>query len=482
MTRYLIHSLTFLIAIFISTVQGFSKIILPDIISSNMVLQQDTKIKFWGRLDKTSNFKIHLSWNDSVIHVKATNKGTWVAYFHTPKAGGPHTITLNDDSDKIILNDILIGDVWLCSGQSNMEMPIKGYPGQQPVYKSLQTIASAREDIPIRMFTVRKEYSISPKKEECKGVWEKNNSLTVSNFSATAYFFGLQLYHSLNVPIGLINASWGGSAIESWMDISYLKMYLDIEPIKAKDIININHPEHKASLLYNAMLYPLQSVKIKGMIWYQGERNRFNPSQYENLMVDFVHNMRNLFADKKLPFYFVQIAPFPYPDTPGKGVLLREAQEKASKRLKDCGMAVITDKGDSLCIHPMDKEVVGQRLAYLALQQTYLKQGINAKSPELAYIEVKGSDLFLTFENTGVGITSLGKSLNLFEVAGNDSIFYHANAQIISPDKIKVSTPKVKSPIFIRYAFKDYVRGELFGCNGIPVSSFRANIYSNIKK
>lgn len=217
-----------------------------------------------------------------------------------------------NDGDILELSDVYLGEVWLCSGQSNMEMPIKGFTGQ-PVDESTETVANARPDIPIRLFNVRRNPSKQPL-EDCVGKWGLNSAENVSDFSATAYFFGFQLYKTLNIPIGLVNSSWGGSSIQAWMTSEALVQYPEISQKHLTDNSKVEKPHIVASMLYNGMINPIKDYSYKGVIWYQGEANRRNPSQYEALFKTFVENWRTQLNNEGLPFYYVQIAPHCYED------------------------------------------------------------------------------------------------------------------------------------------------------------------------
>ena len=448
-------------------------ILLPDLICDNMVLQQKTNVQLWGK-SSGKIVKAYASWSTNTYATNVLSDGSWEIELQTPEAGGPYKIVL-DDGEKKYIRNILIGDVWLCSGQSNMEMPIKGFEGQ-PVGHSIRTISEASERIPIRLFTVRKNSS-KIKQYNCNGKWNTNNSEAVANFSATAYFFGNKLYQSLSIPIGLINASWGGSAIESWMDPDVLRLFPEISQAHLSNMDVVENPHQAASMLYHAMMFPLRKYTIKGMIWYQGERNRFNPAQYEKLLPAFVCNMRTLFGLDKLPFYYAQIAPFGYNDKnhPLSGALLREAQWKCETLIPASGMAVLTDIGDLSCIHPSRKQEVGARLAYLALHDIYDKKGIEARPPRYVSIQIKDGRAILFFERIGMGLSSFGKPLNCFEIAGADGIFRPAKAIIRGKEREEVWNKSIQAPCYVRYAFCNYTEGGLYGCNGLPVSSFRTD-------
>lgn len=447
-----------------------AKVKLPSIISDKMVLQQQTKVKLWGTSDKKGEVEITTSWNEKTYKAKIYNDGKWETVIETGNAGGPYQIKFND-GNVIELKNILLGEVWLCSGQSNMEMPIKGFLGQ-PVEHSSEIIANATASVPIRLFTVKRNPSKTPL-DDCPGTWELNIPEHVMNFSATAYFFGLQLQRSLNVPVGLVNSSWGGSAIQSWMDSEVLKQYPEISQKHLTDDSEVKNPHSVASMLYNGMIYPIKNYIYKGVIWYQGESNRYDAVQYESLFQSFVKDWRIKLMNDKLPFYYVQIAPYNYSNKDAvESALLRQAQYNCEGKLDNVGMIVTMDIGNETCIHPSQKMEVGNRLAYLALSLTYEIKGIYARSPLYSSHEIKGNKVILSFGRAPMGITSFYKPLKGFEIAGEDGVFYPAEARISNRKFVEVWNDGVKNPKTVRYCYKNYIEGTLFGVNGMPVSSF----------
>ena len=447
---------------------------LPRIISNHMVLQQQSKVNLWGTSDTEGIVEVKPSWSYETYKAVINKEGKWKANIPTPSAGGPYTITLKDKTEKLTLTDILIGEVWLCSGQSNMEMPVKGFFAQ-PVLTSTETITQATESTPIRIFNVEKEGTKVPM-NDLRGEWLTHTPVAVANTSAAAYFFGQQLYHSLgNIPIGLIHSSWGASAIEAWMSPEALKLFPEISLKHLSNNEEVKNKNHAGAMLYNAMLYPLHNFGIKGVIWYQGEKNRLLPKQYEHLMASFVGELRQSFNQAELPFYYVQIAPFGYHDkeAPFSGAEIREAQLNVEATLPYSGMAVLMDIGEERCIHPANKQAVGQRLAYLALNKTYGKEAIPAFSPRFAKQKQEGNKLILSFTHAEMGLSSFGKPLKEFEIAGEDKQFVPAKATIIRGKEVQVWSDAIPQPRYVRYAYKNYVVGDLFGVNGLPVSSFR---------
>lgn len=449
-----------------------AKVKLPSIIASHMVLQQNSIAKLWGWSNNSGEVKIKTSWSDKIYVSSISERGKWEVDILTPSAGGPYNIMF-DDGDKLFIDDVYLGEVWLCSGQSNMEMPVKGLYGQ-PVDGSVETIANANKNIPIRLFNVERCIS-KTLQEDCNGVWNVNSPENVANFSATAYFFGKQLYRTLNVPVGLVSSSWGGTNINCWMSSDALKKFPEIsqEYLVSEDVSQKPHP----ATLFNGMVYPINDFTFKGVIWYQGEANRANPEEYKLLFQSFVKDWRRLFCNDTMPFYYVQIAPYMYFKNKSniQAALLREVQMECESIINNVGMAVLMDSGDSSTIHPSKKDIVGKRLAYQALNNTYGISSIVSDSPIYASKRREGNKLVLLFDRIPLGITSFGGILRNFEISGSDGVFLPAKAKIVDRDKVVLWNDDIDEPVHARYAFKDFVIGDLFGGNGMPVSSFRTD-------
>jgi sialate O-acetylesterase len=468
MKRFSLFFLTLLIFSVISSFNLYAEVKLPAIFCENMVLQQQTEAAFWGTASNNATVKITTSWNKKNYTARAGSDGKWNVKVLTPSAGGPYEVTISEGKT-IRLKNVMIGEVWICSGQSNMEMPMKGYMNQ-PVTGSNEAIATS-SNTAIRMFTVKKASSLQPL-EDFTGSWQNCEPGNVSEFSATAYYFGLMLYKALNVPIGLVNTSWGGTRIEPWISEDGLKKF---------DFIKLPDKNQQGTLsqqtptvLFNAMINPMVGYGIKGAIWYQGESNRNEAVQYAQLLPGMVENWRSVWGVGEFPFYYVQIAPYDYGTTGLSSAYLREAQMKASSAIPNIGMASIMDIGEKDCIHPANKKAGGDRLAYLALANTYGKTGFASSGPVLKEMTVAGSVVKLTFNNAVNGLTSYGKELECFEVAGSNKRFYPATAFIVGGG-ITLFCPSVAEPAAVRYAFKDFIVGDLFNTEGLPASSFRTD-------
>jgi sialate O-acetylesterase len=364
---------------------------------------------------------------------------------------------------------VLIGEVWVCSGQSNMEMPVKGYRNQ-PVAGSAEAIALSAHP-KIRLFTVERAISPDPL-DDFKGAWTLCEPETVAEFSATAYFFGRTLSRALDVPVGLINTSWGGTLIQPWMSRAGLKDFKGIE--LPGDAAARKVAEDTPTALYNAMIHPMIGYGLRGAIWYQGESNRNEPDAYQKLLPGLIEDWRAQWGVGAFPFYYAQIAPYDYGPTGLSSAYLREAQLRASTALPNIGMACLMDIGEKFNIHPAAKETGSIRLAMLALTQVYGMKGITGLNPVFKEMKVTGNLVALTFDGVPNGLTSYGKELSCFEVAGANKRFYPAKAWL-TWEGISLMSPSVREPVAVRYAFKDFVVGDLFSTEGFPVSSFRTD-------
>lgn len=435
--------------------------------SDGMILQQKKSINIWG-IDSAGT-KIHVvsSWGETSQATTSTN-GKWKLQLTTPTAGGPHAITIKGSSI-VTINDVLIGEVWVCSGQSNMQIPLSGGLDGNFIEGGLDAIVNSKNDR-IRFFTVKQNTSLKPL-DNVKGRWEKAAPSTSGSFSAVGYFFAQQLEKVLDVPIGIVVTAWGSSTAEAWSDDKTLN---DLGIIIPNEIAEM--PQKTPTVLYNAMMHPLIGYGIKGVLWYQGEANRRNANEYEKIVNTMVTSWRKQWNIGDFPFYFAQIAPFNY----GKNnsAFLREAQLKSSQNLQNAEMVVTLDVGDCTQIHPSKKREVGKRLSYIALAKDYGISGYDFKSPTLTNYFIEKQEIILTFSNRIQLNRNVGNSEN-FEIAGTDMIFYPANAVMKSPyhkdQKVRVFSEKVPNPKAVRYGFKNCVIPTLFGRNGLPVSSFRTD-------
>jgi sialate O-acetylesterase len=463
--------LAFLLCIIISKINAQVK--LAYLFTDNMVLQQQAKAAIWGWSSPNKTVSLTSSWNKKTVSTKADASGKWKTFVETPSAGGPYEIKISD-GQTITLKNVMIGEVWFCSGQSNMEMPVKGFRGQPIIGSNDAILKSSNKNI--RVYTVPRSVKLSPQDTSKKSEWKEASPEAISNFSATAYFFGKTLNELLNVPIGLINDSYGGSPVEAFMNAKTLEAFPEIKIPTAKDSATANN--RTPTVLYNGMIHPVVGYSIKGFIWYQGETNQDRALQYETLFPTMVKQWRTEWMNDTLPFYYAQIAPFNYNSLPNatnfNSAYLRDAQRKAVAKIPNSGMAVLTDIGEEKNIHPAAKKQVGERLALLALAKTYGLKGFGYESPTYDTLVLSNGIAEVKFKNADNWLTSYGKELSMFEIAGKDKVFYPARA-VIYRSSVMASSPQVKEPVAVRYAFKDFVVGDLFSTEGLPVSSFRTD-------
>ncbi|KDN56507.1 sialate O-acetylesterase [Flavobacterium seoulense] len=463
--------------VILTSFQVKAKIKLPALFSDNMMLQQQSNAPIWGWADKNQNVKITTSWDAKTYDVKADKNGKWKLALQTPVAGGPYEISVSDAAETKSIKNILIGEVWLCSGQSNMEMPLKGFPGQLVRDGNEAVVHSRNKNI--RFITVPRATVLTPN-EDFQGQWFEAAPQNTANLSATAWYFGSLLQEVLDVPVGLIVVSYGGSSMEAWMNQEMLKDFAAAKiPTKKEDLAK--DPNRVATTLFNGMLSPVIGYGIKGCIWYQGESNYERAAQYAALTKKMVSSWRTLWGQGDFPFYNCQIAPFNYAQFHPKdykeeynSAYLREAQLKASKEISNSAMAVLMDVGEENNIHPDNKKAGGNRLGYLALTKTYGMTGFEFESPEFSAMEIKGSVVTVAFDKAPNGVTSYGKEVTGFEIAGENKVFYPAKAEL-RRKSVLLSSPQVEKPVAVRYLFKDYAEAQIFSTGGLPLSSFRTD-------
>jgi len=451
-----------------------AKVVLPHILGSNMVLQQQTNVKLWGKATNNTKVTVITSWNNKKYSCMSDNSGNWILAVETPEAGGPFTLKFND-GETLELTNIMIGEVWFCSGQSNMEMPVKGY-GSMPVTNNNEILAKAKASVPIRMFTAKRQ-SVKTPMDDDEGEWKVNEPANVGDCSATAYFFARFLQDVLEVPVGIVVSSWGGSAIEAWMNPEAVKEVapeISLAHLTPEGKIKYQHQD--AALLYNGMIHPFLNLTFRGMIWYQGEANNGRPVQYRKLMKGFVKELRSEFSNGDFPFYYVQISPFRYGgvDLIGSSYL-REAQMLFMNDMPNVGMACTMDiPGEVYNIHPRFKDIVGARLAYWALAKTYGKTGFSYCGPIYKSMTVKDGKATISFDHADNNLVPFSENIAGFEIAGADSIFHEAKA-VSHGQTVEVSCDAVKEPVAVRYCFKNFCTGTLFNTYGLPASSFRTD-------
>lgn len=462
----------FFIVIFIQIAQlSFGEIKVASVLGDNMVLQRNTEVKLWGKALPNEKLTIKTEWNNASVATKCNEKGDWLLKVKTTEAGGPYTITIASKNEKFILNNILLGEVWFCSGQSNMAMSVSGGP-DQPVNGSTDMLLNAADNN-IRLFKCKNAYAPVPL-DSCSGKWEVSSAETVEKFSVIGYLFAKQIQQALKVPMGIISSSWGGSRIEAWMNRETLNNFPDaLKQTKQPDI----QPNKKASYLYNGMINPFININFKGVLWYQGESNIVNYYDYAALFSTMVNGWRKDFGIGNFPFYFIQIAPYNYKNSKSvSSALQRDEQFKSMSLIPNSGMVSTIDIGEENCIHPAEKATVAKRLALWALSETYGFKGLPYKSPSFNKMEINDSIATISFNNAENGLSTFGQEVGCFEIAGTDSLFYPANMKI-SQKKVRIWSPNVKSPVAVRYAFSNFPKttGYLYNTAKLPVIPFRTD-------
>ena len=521
-----ILKMTFGVLLSLNTTLLHADVRLPGIISDNMVFQRDADIRIWGWADPKE--EIEAEFADQVKHTVADANGNWMIKFNPVKAGGPFALVIKGNN-RITLKNILVGEVWLCSGQSNMEWPVM-------FLNNREEVQSTSHYPKIRLFQVRHVSQGQPA-DDCGGGWTECGPQTVGGFAAVGYFYGRELHKKLNVPVGLIRSTWSGSAAESWIRRDILDQdpaYSDIierhnvdlkrlgsfgnivstflkwerkQTRYIRDVEQANRegrplPEAPAPLtcqppnflpagLYNGMIGPLQKLVIKGVIWYQGESNAFDvpdgsdgvhrARQYARMFPELIQCWRKDWGIGDFPFYYVQIAPFGDTDVykPYSAALVREAQLKTLRMSKNTGMVVTMDIGDVNDIHPRNKHEVGRRLALWSLSRTYQQPDIVYSGPLYKSMKIDGRQIRLSFDHTGSGLISRNGPLTHFTIAGNDHNFVQAGASI-EGDTIVVSSEEVDAPIAVRYAWSNAAVPNLFNKEGLPASPFRTDDWTEL--
>lgn len=516
--------LALLLLIFFTDACG--KLRLPAIISNGMVLQLQMDVTIWGWAGQNDKIGIKTSWDNKTFETYTDKKGKWQVKIKTPSTGGPYTMSISNGSEQIELENILIGEVWLCSGQSNMQWSLKASSNSEEEVKNSNYSQ-------IRFFNVAHNTSDVPC-EDAIGKWEICISHTASKFSAIGYFFGREIHKEARVPVGLINNSWGGTPAQSWIKKEILlsdddyKYYLEIDQQanenKEKNLKEYDErlvrwqeevnnakasgkkspaqpsmpgslrPQNRCYVLYNSMIYPLMPYAIKGVIWYQGESNAGDAYLYRKLFPAMIDNWRADWGQGDFPFYFVQLSNFynnlveNRPDelpkvNPADGSAwaeLREAQTMALS-LPNTGMAVTMDIGDPYNIHPTNKMDVGKRLALLALAKDYGFKDITYSGPLYKNMKIENNKIRLYFDYASSGLIAKDGQLKGFTIAGENKGFVWANAQI-DDDTIVVWSEEIKEPKAVRYAWANWIECNLFNKHDLPASPFRTDDWQCITK
>ncbi len=508
----------FFIGLLLFLVQPFvhSEVTLPHIIGSNMVLQRDMQAPIWGWASPSEKVTITLSTEAEGVEPISTTTavadadGNWQTKLPAMAAGGPYTLQIKG-SNTIELTNVLFGEVWVCSGQSNMQWSVNASKDNEA------EIAAAMYP-KIRLFYIPRVPSGLPQ-QDVDADWYETSPETIPQFSAVAYYFGRKLYKNLDVPIGLINTSWGGTRIEPWTPpvglasvpaiASVNKEVEDIQanyqaqlPEKMKAIedwiaetrkaLETNaqlrqmpdntHPlahQGRPTALYNGMVHPIVPYAIRGALWYQGESNLRDGMLYHEKMKALINGWREVWGQGEFPFYFVQLAPFNYGGRNASPFFLPQIWEAqtATLALPNTGMAVTTDIGNLRDIHPRNKQDVGRRLALWALAKDYGRDDVTYSGPLYKSMTVEGNTIRLTFDHVGSGLTSRDdEPLTWFQIAGEDKEFVEANATI-DGDTLVVSSDAIANPVAVRFGWHQSAEPNFMNKEGLPASPFRTDAW-----
>lgn len=473
----MLRRILFFAALSTMTLGMQAKVRLPHIIGDNMILQQDSKARLWGWDTPGKAVKVNVSWSKESYSAKTDSKGIWIVGVKTPKASyTPLSITFND-GDKTTINNVLSGEVWVCAGQSNMEMPVKGF-GNCPVEGYNKAVMNANEYKGIHYVKIPSVMSTQPL-DDAQCEWKVIGPQTVGDASATGYFFAQAINKTLNIPVGLVMANKGGTRVESWLDRDYLEKNTT-ESLDSMAMMKKFPYDYLRPLLWgNGTFSPILKYTVKGIIFYQGCSNVGDPAgQYTKRLNDLVSQWRRDFKLGDIPFYFVQIAPYFNSDVNGDwGPRLREQQFNASKIIPNSGIVCTDDlvyPYESQQIHPSQKQQVGERLALQALNNTYGMKDIWCESAEFKDMKISNDTCYINLKNDYNGISRY-EDIHGFEVAGADKVFHKANASYYWTKGLIVTSPEVKTPVAVRYAFRNWGYGNVKNAALLPLFPFRTD-------
>ena len=455
-----------------------AKVTLPAIISDNMVLEQGTDARLWGKADPGEKITITPSWAaKSPVVTTAGADGRWVAYLPTPAAtADAQTITFKG-KNTVKVNNVLVGEVWLCTGQSNMLFPVGDHTSELKWQTGMVDAADQLKDADyptMRLFTVPFVVAADAPEDDCQGRWVLCTPETAYDFSAVGFVFGRTLHNDLKCPVGLVMSAKGDTHAESWMKPELMlgnPFYTDVYAGFGRDVVKLSKkPFRIPSSLWNGMINPILGYTVKGNIWYQGEANAVRADKYQHVFTTLINSWRQEWGQPDMPFYFVQIAPFSR-----QPAEIREAQlDTWQTGLKNIGMVVTTDVGDSLDIHPRNKAIVGERLARWALNRDYGRD-VACAGPVYRTMSHRDGKIVLTFDNAPQGLAApmQGRPTGFF-IAGTDRCFVPAEAEI-DGNTVIVSSPDVPQPVAVRYGYDNFFHADLYNREGLPASPFRTD-------
>lgn len=461
-----------------------SKVRLPHILCDNMVVQQNTEIRLWGWSKAGKTIRVTTSWADDVYTAKAGKDGRWILTVKTPVASyTPLQITF-DDGEPLTLSNVLAGEVWVCAGQSNMEMPMRGF-GNCPVEGYVDEVLAARDYKGIRYVKIPSVMRMTPQEDaDCE--WKVISPKTLAEASATGYFFAQAVNKALDIPVGLVMANKGGTRVESWLTKENLQKYTN-EPLDTMGIVNGHSWDYHRQLVWgNGTFTPILNYTVKGIIFYQGCSNVGDPgNQYSERLKLLVEQWRSQFALGEIPFYFVEIAPYHYDNVNAdNGARLREQQYRAQQIISNSSLVCTNDlvyPYETTQIHPSQKRQVGERLAYTALNRDYGFDAVLYKSSSFKDMLVKGDAVYIHLQDNYHADAPF-EDIRGFELAGEDRVFHPATAQHFwQPgggywdEAIKLTSPQVKAPVAVRYCFRNFQLGNVKNAANLPLFPFRTD-------
>lgn len=457
---------------------GSAKVRPSAMIGDNMVLQEKAHARIFGEADPGSTVVVTPSWNNMPYTTTTDRTGKWCLAIDTPEGSfDKHSITISD-GEPLTVSNVLVGEVWLASGQSNMQMPLKGFPGCC-TEGGYDEIASARDEADkIRFFTVPLTQSYTPV-DTVNASWAVPSPETAPEFSALAWHLAKRMSDVLNVPVGIVSAAYGGAKVESWTPRELLETYPDVS-LDPKDIEPMVH-YLRPMLMYNAMFVPIKDYTYKGILWYQGCSNVSTYQTYAERLEAMVKHWRDEIAIGDIPFYCVEIAPYEYgdPSEKGKAPLLREAQRKAVERIPNSGIICTNDlvkPYERFNIHPSDKAAAGKRLCDLVLNKTYDKKQFPVDSPRYKSHRFKDGAAWVAIDSPCDGICR-NYDIHGFEIAGPDKIFHPADSVWLhwQTNEMVISSKAVPQPVAVRYGWRDFLPGNLHAGNYLPLIPFRTD-------
>ena len=458
-----------------------AKVQLPAIFSDGMVMQQSEQVKIWGKAKANASVEIRCSWDNQPIQVRSNANGEWKASFKTPSGSYQLQQITISDGDVLTLKNVLIGEVWLCAGQSNIEMPVRGFQNS-PIEGASDLVADAGlYKGKIREIKVKKSLATTTK-DDCPGDWKESVPENVPLFTALGYSFAIALQKVLDVPVGIINCTYGGTDIECWISEDITAKYTDISKEKGK----AKYHSANISEVYNSMVHPIKSYTIRGTIWFQGENNVNRFQTYQDRLIDLIGMWRTKWEQPDMPFYLIEIAPYRFKQD-DKAAYLREMQFKVSQTLPNVQYVGTNDMIEPFEVnqtHPMKKIGIGKRTAWLALDKTYQRDCFFGECPSYKAMRVEGDRVILSFNAAKAGF-NLFDGMVGFEVAGEDRVFYPATARIVGTmhlSEIELFSRDVKNPVAVRYCFHDFMLGNVTNVWGKPLIPFRTDNWEYPRK